>query len=250
MKLFLLLFLFMSCSVTGVKGRSGEKKSLTSQDYTLTDFSGEYLYRRDVKKLSRKLITRVKIFSKEGYHELESLVSVSKIGTVKGAAGKNKTALIPEVSQFKVWFEKKEYFSQLKINRKEKKIEVLTRGSSLEPEKIKTYKVPHGKFFCFFSQIPECVKLQNLLLLSARKSVKLYIVWDNFPYHNEQYEGLGKGPLTLATMSLSSHSVNDLRYSLDLGNQVIFYHFDKDLSFKKMNWVSQGISLKTREELK
>ena len=99
-------------------------------------------------------------------------------------------------------------------------------------------------FFCFFSQLPECLKEQNLLYLSAQKKVQLFVVWDNFPYHRELYEGMGTNPIISATLEISKHSKDELKYSLDIGNQIIFYHFDKKLMFKGFYWISQGISLK------
>jgi hypothetical protein len=212
--------------------------------YNYTDQTGSYLLKREVKYSNKKIITRTKIFSNQSNSEVESTVAVSILGTVRTPKNRKIRVLLPNVSQFKVWFSKKEHFSQVKLNRKSKQVDVLTKNPEKKGNFEQSFSIPKGRFFCFFSQLPECLKEQNLLYLSAQKKVQLFVVWDNFPYHSELYEGMGTNPITSATLEISKHSKDELKYSLDIGNQIIFYHFDKKLMFKGFYWISQGISLK------
>ena len=240
MRLLILCLLF-SCASRDRLMQTKDNLS-GSRIYIYQDFSGQYLLSREVKISNSKLITRAKLLSKSG-KELESQVSVSQLGSVKNSKNKNITSLLPQISQFRVWFDKKEYFSQTKVLRKEKSLEVTTRSPEEKWNFVKNHKIPKGKYFCYFSQLPECLKLQNLLLLAAKVKVQLFVIWDNYPYHNEQYEGLGPDPISIASLSLTSHSKTEFKYTLDIGNQIIFYHFDRELEFEKMFWVSQGISI-------
>ncbi len=243
MRIGFLLFFLISCSGTDMISKSEKRSKTHLFDYK--DFSGNYTLRREVKYQNKRLVTRAKLLSKNG-KELESQVSVSKIGTVSSSKNKNIVSLLPQISQFRVWFNKKEYFSQLRILRKKRKIEITTKSPEEKWNSVKNYGIPKGNYFCYFSQLPECLKAQNLLLQAARKSLLLFVIWDNFPYHNEQYEGLGSEPILSANLSLSKHSKTEFKYALDIGNQVIFYHFDRDLDFTKMFWVSQGVSVVKR----
>jgi hypothetical protein len=238
---FLILCLLIGCATRERPINSNDKIS-GSRTYTYQDFSGEYLLTREIRKNKNKLITRAKLISKSG-KELESQVSVSKIGFVKNIKNKNISSLLPSISQFRVWFDKKEYFSQTKILRQEEMLEVTTKSPEEKWNSVKKHKIPKGKYFCYFSQLPECLKLQNLLLQAARKTIKVFVIWDNFPYHNEQFEGLGTEPISVASLSLTSHSKTEFKYTLDIGNQIIFYHFNRKLQFEKLFWVSQGLSI-------
>lgn len=245
----LILFLMASCaSRVPLTESSNDMEGV--EVFSYQDFSGQYLMKREIKQQGNKLITRAKLISQSG-KELESQVSVSAIGSVNGSKGKKIVSLLPQISQFRVWFDKKEYFSQGKILRKEKKLEVTTKSPEKKWNNIQKYSIPKGSYFCYFSQLPECIKLQNLLLKAARKSVQLFVIWDNFPYHSEQYEGLGPDPISRASLSLSDHNKKEFKYTLDIGNQIIFYHFNRKLDFVKMFWVSQGVSIvSNKKELK
>ncbi len=212
------------------------------QIFSYTDASGSYVQRRDSLLSGNKYVSRIKLLSSKDSTELESSVVVSRLGRLKNSKSRFDNALLPEISQFKVWFKKEEYFSQLKINKNDRTLTVIAKSPEKKYNFTNKYKLPKARYFCFFSQIPECIKLQGLLVEAAKRNVEIFVIWDNFPYYNEQYEGLPKEPYTKAVLSVSSHNKNEVRYDLDLGNQIIFYHFNKELKFIKMIWVSQGIS--------
>ena len=243
MKFFLVLFIFFGCAGTNQIIDSKEDASIFGkQNYNYQDQSGSYKYTREVTNKGSKLIVRQILYGNGGL-ELEQFISVSRMGMLKQKKGKSQISLLPEVSQFKVWFDKKEYFSQLKVNKKTRKLEVITKNPEENSSKESDYALARGKYFCFFSQIPECLIKQKLLLQAARKNVQLFVIWDNFPYHIDQYDGIRNEPFTSATLSLGKFDKKELKYILDIGSQVIFYHFNSNLEFEKMFWVSQGISL-------
>jgi hypothetical protein len=202
------------------------------------DQSGNYNLKREIKYQKGKLVTRVKLFSTQSTKELESIIAVSSIGRLQKAV-----ALLPEISQFRVWFDQKEHFSQIKLNRKTQSLDIISKAPVTKWNFERQYKLPKGKYYCFFSQLPECLKEQNLLAKTAgNKKVQVFVIWDNFPYHNEQYEGLGEEPFVRATLTLEGHDKNMLKFGLDLGNQSIYLHFNQKIEFVAYYWISQGIS--------
>lgn len=237
----LAFIIFVGCSLypTQEDFSSTNRKTKNKTNYlSYTDQSGSFSLKREIKYRPGKLIARVKLFSTQSSKELESIVSVSSIGKFN-----NKTAILPEVSQFRVWFNKKEHFSQIKLNRKTKSLEIIAKAPTKKWNFTKEYKLPSGRNYCFFSQLPECLKQQNLLSKTAGgKKVQLFVIWDNFPYHNEQYDGLGVEPFVLAILTLDGHDKNLLKFALDLGNQVMYIHFDKHAQFVAYYWINQGIS--------
>lgn len=241
-KIFI-FFLLIGCSSRGLVTDSPElQKRNESILFEYSDNTGEYLAKREIKIVKNKLVSRVTILSRDGLQELETQVSMSKLGTLKNSKD-NTLAILPEASQFKVWFNKELYSSNMRFNPTSKTITTIAKSPSTDKETLKDFKIPKGNYFCFFSQLPECLKMQNLLLKAASKSVPIYLIWDSYPYHVEQYENLLDSPLMLATLTLTEHDKNEYKFALDIGNQIIFYHFDKKLNFVKMFWISQGISL-------
>ena len=234
----LLLIVFASCA-----SQSSLKTKLDSgkDTFVLTDPSGRYFVTREVKVQNRKLISRTKVFSIENRKQsLETSVAVSKIGVSKD---KRNSALLPEASQFAVWLEKSRYTSQIRIDKNTKKFKVKTKSPEDKWNGLKLFDIPKARYFCFFSQLPDCLIMQNLLLKARQKKIPIYIIWDNFPFHSEQYEGMSKELVTLADFYYSEKDRDSLRFELDLGNQIIFYHFDRKMKFEKMFWITQGISL-------
>lgn len=238
---FFFLFMLLSCSLSRFERSEETISKEVKEVLTYTDSDGKYNLKREIKVKDGKLASRVKLFPLTQTKEFESTVSVSKIGSLIHK-GKKSISLLPEVSQYRVWFNKKEYFSQLKINREARRIEVYSKGPEKKWNFEKNYTLPKGVYFCFFSQLPECLKMQNLLLKSARKKLQVFVIWDNFPYHNELYDGLDESPFVNAVLNLDKHDKKSLKYSLDLGNQIIFLQYDRDLNFKAIYWVTQGIS--------
>lgn len=210
----------------------------SSRAYDYIDSTGKYVLKREVKLSASKLITRVKLFSSDSSKELESTVAVAKLGKLK-----NDIAVLPDISQFRVWLDKNEYFSQIKLNRKNETLEVISKGIEDKWNFQKEYKLPKGQHFCFFSQLAECLKKQNLLVKSVEmKSIQFFVIWDNFPYHNELYEGVGAEPFTKAILRLDDHDNKAVKFSVDFGNQNFYIHYDKNMEFDSYHWISQGIS--------
>lgn len=239
MKFLLLTFLF-SCAGSGdvVNQRTvltpGEKK------FILSDSSGKYHVKRQVKISGRKLLTKTVLSNWNSPSEaLEKSITSSVIGSLRTG----EPSLLPFASQFSVWFDKKQYFSQLKINRKSKSISIIQKSPEAKWNGKDSKKIPAGKYYCFFSSLPECVISQNLLVLSRESKVPIYLIWDNYPYYTEQYQAMSGDIVSLVQFSFANMVDQSLRFELDIGNQIIFYHFDKELKFEKMFWVSQGISL-------
>lgn len=235
---FIIFLLLFSCA-------SPQKVQTTmlapgTNKFILTDSSGKYHVRREVKFSGKKLLTKSTISGWEDPNQpLEKAITVS----IRGALKNGEKSLLPVASQFSVWFDKNEFFSQLKINRKNKTIDIIKKSPEKKWSGVESKKVPAGKYYCFFSSLPECVISQNLLVRSRESKVAIYLIWDSYPYYVEQFQNVTGDVLSLTQFSFASMVENSLRFELDIGNQIIFYHFDKDLKFEKMFWVAQGISL-------
>lgn len=238
MRLVLVIISLISCankSGQNIKTGGLQKRS---EIFQVKESTKTYLLKRDLKYRDGKLLTRVRYFAEDGLTVLESTVSVSRLGTVN-----QKVALLPEASQFQVWFDKKKYFSQVKINQANRMAKVIIDDPDLGKKKKQEILLPKGRYFCFFSQIPECLKVQNLLVQAAQSKIKLYVIWDNFPFQKELYDNVEDELISLASLSVSDHNKKGFKFSLDIGNQILFYHYSNTLNFQKMFWVAQGFSM-------
>ena len=171
MKFVLVLLSFISCAQLSLNNEEGTTLSsiVGTHIFSFEDYTGTYRLTREVKFRGGKLISRNKILSSSG-SELETTVAVSLVGTKENRSGRKLISILPEASQFSVWFDKKKYFSQSQLLRDEKKIEFKYQGGDSPDVTQNKYNLNSGTYFCYFSQIPDCLKLQNLLVLSAKKN--------------------------------------------------------------------------------
>ena len=229
--------LFFSCTTPPLRPELKQESGIKS--FLYEDAQGKFLLKREVKKEKGRLITRSRLFSWEVQDkELETTVSVYKIGRVS-----KSLALRPEASQFKVWFDKEAFTSQMEILSAKRMIAAKLNSPEKKWNGVQESKIPKGRFFCFFSSLPECLKMQNILFQAREKKVIIHLIWDNYPYNREQFTDI---PLTMVSEAIFSYSdkVDEtLRFELDIGNQIIFYHFDREFEFVKMFWISQGLSV-------
>jgi hypothetical protein len=174
---------------------------------------------------------------------LEQSVTISEIGSIK------KTNILrPKLSQYTVWFDGKKYFSELKINPKKKAVEVKLESSEKNWNGTKLIKFPTTKLIsCFFSQLVECVNVTGYFEQITKKQkakMNFLIIWEGYPYLNETYSDIPSELFSKATIEFDGKlKDNEFRYSVNVAGQSIFYVIDKDKKFRKMFWVSQGITM-------
>jgi hypothetical protein len=219
----------------------------SSELYNFTDLSGEYILKRDQKIQGKKIITRNNILSPmDQQTSLEKTIVVSKMGYLKTNKG-NVRVIRPEISQHEIWLDKKRYFSQIKILPKSRSVRVSMESPKKKWNGVKSFDLPgNTKLYCFYSQLPECLKNNNLIssLKKSSKRLNLTLIWDNYPYHNEQYKFVINEPFQVVSLAYDGFSkTHGHKISVDLGNQIIFYHFNKNYDFQRMFWISQGISM-------
>lgn len=172
---------------------------------------------------------------------LEQVIVISEPGNVKGI-----NILRPKIAQYNVWFEGKKYSTDLKINSLKKAIEVKIKNP--DKEEIKEIKFPSTKVIsCFYSQVPDCVRLSGFLDLASGKKknkMSMYIIWEGYPFLNETFSDVPAELFSPAEVEYDGLTKDGNRkISVSILGQSIFYEIDKEGSFKKMFWVAQGITM-------
>lgn len=242
--LLIICFVLVSCS-SGAK-HSSILKGNNAQAYAYRDVSGEFEYAREVKFEKGKLATRVQILSEAGGNErlLEKTFAVAAVGSVKSQEGR-VNAVRPELSQHTVWLDGKKYFSQLKLNTKRRVMEAIMDSPDSKWKGKRDIKIPKGRIFCFYSQLPECLILSDLIAATdnGRRRASFILVWDSWPYHQEHFNGLKESPFASAVISAEGKKKSDKRYNIEAAGQTISLHFSHDNKFVRMFWTAQGISL-------
>lgn len=236
--------------VAGCASKAERKNRLlkgnNAQVYAYYDVSGQFEYAREVKFNKGKLATRVQIMAEAGGNErlLEKTFAVSAVGSVKSQEGR-VTAVRPELSQHTVWLDGKKYFSQLKMNPKKRVLEAIMDSPDPKWQGKREVKIPSGRIFCFYSQLPECLLLSDLLLSAdtGRRQLSFIMVWDSWPYHQEHFNGLKSSPFASASLIAEAKKKSDKRYNVEVAGQTLSLHFSPDNTFVRMFWTSQGISL-------
>ena len=237
------LFFIFSCSGIVSKGVPKESK----QQYSYVDGSGKLLLTREHKLLKNKLITRTQISANEGssLKPLEKSIMVSHHGTIK----QNKSRIMvmrPFASEFTVWLEGKRYDSKMRLDAQSKSMQVELDSPEEKWKGKSNVPVPKGKQFCFFSQIPDCL-YHNLLLTKAmshkNEKVSFYVVWEGYPYVQDQFSGVGSNLFVPAKLRYDGEDKGIRRFSVHVEGQSIIYHFSKNFDFVRMFWIDQGITI-------
>jgi hypothetical protein len=241
--LVLLSLIFLgACAGTRSQGSPKEGKAV----FNYHDVSGSFRLSREHKVIGKNLVTRSQLMSSEGNGNklLEKTIAVAQMGSIKN---KKKRLIVvrPKASEFSVWLEGKKYFSKLTINPAKKSMSV----SYDSPEKGKgseTVPFPRGKYFCFFSQLQDCL-FQNQLLIQSSETrnqrFAFYVLWESYPFTQEQFSGVGKTLFSSASVKFDGEDKKYFRYIIEVEGQIILYHFSKNFDFVKMAWISQGITV-------
>jgi len=242
---FLPLLILAACAQTAEK-RIEQIAGNNARVFSYRDESGDFDISREVKYSKGRLATRVQILTSASGSErmLEKSFAVSSLGSVKTRSGRSM-AIRPEVSQHTVWLDGKKYFSQLKLNTRTKSLEAITETPDAQGQGKKSVRVPRGKIFCFYSQLPECLVLAGLLekVNAAGRRGAFVLVWDSWPFHQEHFTGLGPSAFAGASVMLERASDSERRYTVDVVGQSISLHFSEDYTFLRLFWTAQGISV-------
>ena len=243
MKSLLLLLLLTSCASQGPSGTPREGKTT----YSYTDLSGTYQTVREFKNMKQKVITRSQLVSVNSGAKkvLEKSIVVSQLGSIKSKKSRLVT-LRPQASEFTVWLEGKRYFSRMQINPKNKSMRLTLDSPESKWKGTSEIPFPKGQFFCFFSQIPECLYHNNLLISAynnQKRKIDFYVVWDSFPYVQDQLTNVGNSLFASASIKFDGEIRKTFRYTVEVEGQVIIYIFSRSFDLLKMSWITQGISL-------
>lgn len=239
-RLFLLVLLSLSCATQQNTNPSNYQK-----DYSFKDLSGEFLLRVESGRKDKEFFFKKKLSGISDGKEYEKSIAISQLGKLKTRNGPINS-LRPKISQMTVWFDKQEYFSQVKVLPRTRELEVKTRSPEKEWNGVKKYDFPNTKgLFCFFSQLVDCIRVTGFLHKSMEKAsgrMNFTIIWDGYPFVNSQYKGLNEEPFTRAMFEYDSKSENLVKYNLSFNNQIMFYHIDENKVLKKRFWVAEGLS--------
>jgi hypothetical protein len=241
---FLFLLLFSASCSSLVSNRSPKE---IKQHYSFTDGSGKFVLSREHKTLKNKLISRTQISSNQGssLKPLEKSIMVSQMGSIKE---NNKRVMVmrPFASEFTVWLEGKRYDSKMRLDAQSKSILVELNSPEEKWKGKSSIPVPKGKQFCFFSQIPDCL-YHNSLLTKAKESaggdMSFYVVWEGYPYIQDQFSGIGAKLFSPATLKFDGEHKSMLHFLVEVDGQNIVYHFSKSFDLVRMFWIAQGVSV-------
>jgi hypothetical protein len=237
------ILLFTSCSS---RRKSLIKTSNGVRNYKLQDNSGEYLLEKSIglqAKKNRFFVKRKLIdVSKPHRKILEKSISISTPGMLK----RKLPILRPEISQYTVWFEGKKHFSQMKLNEKNKSLEVTTHSNQVKNKKEVPF--PKGKgVYCFFSQLIECVKQTGFMQISSKKNtgvMNFIIIWDGYPFYSEIYPSIPNSVFSNGQLEFVKKSKHGLyRFSLTVEGQELIYELNRNFLVVKHFWVTQGLSM-------
>ena len=246
--LFFLVPFFLilnSCSLFDRGSSTGEPLLKYKKRYQLKDKAGEFLVERETGPLDKKrYATKYRVFNGQTGKVLEQSVVIS----TPGALGKKLSILRPLRSQYNVWFEKKKYFSETKINTTTKKMDVTMKSPESQWNGMERKSFPRGTgVFCYFSQVIECANMTGFLSKAIGKNagkMTFHLIFDGYPYFQEQYLNVPRSLFANAILEYDGkNSQSERRFSLKVGGTTIFYFLNSRMELIKMFWPNQGMSM-------
>lgn len=167
---------------------------------------------------------------------------------------KDVSVLRPTRSVFNVWFDKKKYSTEMKLNLKSHKLDVKVTSPEENLNGTKQFSLPKKNtgVFCFFSQVLECVKATNFIHTAIDKDagqMNFHVIWENYPFIQDQYADLPNEVFSSASFEYEGkNEKGEYKFTLQLPNQAIFYFVDKNADILKIFWVSQGLSVVRKDK--
>lgn len=222
--------------------------SKAKRRYKLTDKAGEFfVYKENGMKSGGKTYVskrQVLPFDDDSSKILEQSIAISKVGTLK----KGLKIMRPYKSQYAVWFDGKKYVTNIALKESSRSLLVKMKSPEKQWNGSKSFSFPDTKsIYCFFSQVLECAAITGYFKRAMSKNrgqMNLYLIWDGFPYFQEQYLNIPDTIFTRAKFNYDGkNKEGERRFSLNFAGQVIFFLFDDDNNFSKKFWVSQGLSM-------
>jgi hypothetical protein len=208
-------------------------------DYNYKDSSGSYSIQRKFgqNKLG-EFIVKKELRSPFSPKYLERFVSISR----SKKFNENTNYLSPKASEAIFWLDRKKHKSIIKVNNNTVDITSVV-GNQLY--KKSSEQLESNRMHCFYSQLTECIATTNFFELSSRKKLgvmNLNIIWDGFPFFNEQYLNQTDNAVQRARMVYIEESKGMLKYQLEVDEQILFYFVDEKFRLKNFYWVAKGIS--------
>jgi hypothetical protein len=202
---------------------------------------------REVKNLDKKVVVRNQLINTAAGNSkvVEKSITVTEIGSVK-EKGKRLLATRPSASEFMVWLEGKRYQVNMRLVPEKKSLRITMESPEKKWQGTKDIPVPKGRLFCFYSQLPECLfhtQLLDIAHTEEKEEFGFYIVWDNYPYVQDQLAGVGANLFSPATVKFDGEIKKRFRYIIEVDGQVILYHFTTSFELEKISWISQGITV-------
>lgn len=215
--------------------------------YSYVDVGGSFRFVRESKDIKKKLVTRGQLLDTKGSSSrvLEKSINVSQVGSIK-SKDKRLLTVRPLASEFTVWLEGKKYTSRMKINTATKSMRVTLESPEAKWQGTSEIKFPQGKYFCFFNQIPECLYhnyLLNQAVENEGRTFGFYVVWDSWPFIQDQLTRVGKNLFAPASLKFDGEIKGQFRYIVEVEGQMVLYHFTKSFDLVKIAWIAQGITI-------
>ncbi len=204
------------------------------REYYLEDVSGAYRVETEFARKKDKLVYKKILYDFEN-KIVEKVLLLNTYIPEKGV-------MFPSVSQATTWIDKKKHFSSIKSDMDKQHYNIYVEPSN----KKTTKKFVNAKLVCAFSMIQLCI--ENFLNLDKLKkgkvrSLKMWIMWDQFPFHKLMYTDVYSGFMDKGILSFDRTENGISYFALEFSGQIISFLFNSNNQFEKMYWVAQGLSL-------
>ncbi len=151
----------------------------------------------------------------------------------------------PQKSEAIYFLNEQKYISKLTFDYKKEVVRIQMDSPEEQWRGTKEYSLPKGNgAVCFYSIITECAVISEFFANAVKNNsgtMNFILVWEGYPYFQEQFLNLPPTPVTEATLTYDGRNNSGFyRFSLSAGGQSQFYFINKDGQLINHYWSSQA----------
>jgi hypothetical protein len=215
--------------------------------YRYFDVTGEYTLEKKSYVKKGKLITqKVLRDARSDGVPVEKTIMISSIGHITNKSGRRVRVLKPVVSQHTVWFDGKEYFSQIKTLNKTPKLELILKSPEPKWNGKEEKVLKSNGAYCYWGQFVECLNAYGFIQKAIKNSngrFSFNIIREQYPYYLENQSNVSDQVIISANVIYQEKKAKNHRFLMNFDNHSVIFEVNEKGSLEKLFWVAQGITI-------
>lgn len=178
---------------------------------------------------------------------VEKNITISK----KSKLGSEGYIFTPEKSEATYLLDGQKYLTQIDLDYKKEVITINMTSPEEQWNGVKTFTIPKNNgAICFYAAVVECAIVSTFITKAIENNggdMNFMLVWEGYPYFQEQFLNIPSTPITDATLSFDGKNGSLYRFILTAAGQSQFFMVSEDGKIENHIWSSQAYNRTRRQ---